>query len=113
MKSVWCGRSPRRWYSSGTGSFTLHTRSAAAQISSASSMMVAPVRSKSVSGMDEPSPAPFCTSTVWPAEVSSRTPAGVIATRYSSAFTSVGIPTIMAAPLLYSSMLLITCLMRV
>ena len=59
--------------------------------------------------MDEPSPAPFSTSTVWPAEVSSRTPAGVMATRHSSVFTSLGIPTIMG----YSSMLLITCLMRV
>ena len=71
--------------------------------------MVAPVRTKSASGMAEPSPAPFCTQTVWPAEMSSRTPAGVSATRHSSVFTSLGTPMIMR----YSSMLLITCLMRV
>ncbi len=100
---------PRRWYSSGSGSFTLHTRSAAAQTSSASSTIFAPVRTKSASGMDEPSPAPFSTQTVWPAEVTSRTPAGVSATRYSSAFTSLGTPMITR----YSSMLLITCFTRV
>ena len=87
----------------------MQTRSADAHTSSGSSTIFAPVRTKSASGMDEPSPAPFSTRTVWPAEVSSRTPAGVMATRHSSVFTSLGIPTIMG----YSSMLLITCLMRV
>ena len=49
------------------------------------------------------------TRTVCPADVSSRTPGGGDATRYSSSFTSLGTPMIMG----YSSMLLITCLMRV
>ena len=44
-----------------TGSFTLQTRSAAAHTSSAVSTIFAPVRTKSASGMDEPSPAPFWT----------------------------------------------------
>ena len=87
----------------------MHTRSAAAHTSSGESRIFAPVRAKSASGMDEPSPAPFWTHTVCPAEVSSRTPAGVMATRHSSAFTSLGTPMITG----YSSMLLITCLMRV
>ena len=87
----------------------MQTRSADAHTSSAESRILAPVRTNSASGMDEPSPAPFCTKTVWPAEVSSRTPAGVSATRHSSVFTSLGTPMIMR----YSSMLLITCLIRV
>src|SRR5581483_3887499 len=43
--------------------------------------------------MPEPSPAPLCTYTSCPASTSSRTPAGVSATRYSSDLTSVGTPT--------------------
>ena len=109
MKSVWPLRSPRSGNSWVIGSFTLQTRSAAPHTSSAVSRMVAPVRTKSASGIADPSPAPFCTKTVWPAEMSSRTPAGVSATRHSSVFTSLGTPMIMR----YSSMLLITCLMRV
>ena len=102
-------RVPRSGNSWAIGSFTLHTRSAEAQTSSASSRIFAPVRTKSASGMDEPAPAPFWTQTVCPADVSSRTPAGVSATRHSSVFTSLGTPMIIR----YSSMLLITCLMRV
>jgi hypothetical protein len=109
VKSVWSCRAARSGNSSAIGSFTLHTRSAAAQTSSAESRIFAPVRTKSASGMAEPSPAPSWTQTVCPAEVSSRTPAGVMATRHSSAFTSLGTPMITG----YSSMLLITCFTRV
>src|SRR5919204_4161685 len=48
--------------------------------------------------MAEPSPAPLWTTASWPASASSRTPAGVRATRYSSALISVGTPTLIAAP---------------
>ena len=61
MKSVWSFLAPRSGYSSGIGSFTLQTRSAVAHTSSAVSRIFAPVRTNSVSGMDEPSPAPFWT----------------------------------------------------
>src|SRR5215210_1074355 len=43
--------------------------------------------------MDEPSPAPRSTSTSCPARISSVTPAGVSATRYSRFFTSRATPT--------------------
>src|SRR5690349_23786756 len=43
--------------------------------------------------MPEPSPAPDWTTTLWPRSTSSRTPAGVSATRYSSVLISVGTPT--------------------
>src|SRR4051794_23714005 len=43
--------------------------------------------------MPEPSPAPACTTTEWPRSTSSRTPAGVSATRYSSVLISEGTPT--------------------
>src|SRR5829696_8162326 len=43
--------------------------------------------------MAEPSPAPACTYTSWPWSVSSRTPDGVSATRYSSVLISAGTPT--------------------
>jgi hypothetical protein len=109
VKSVWSLRSPSSGYSCAIGSFTLQTRSAADHTSSAESRILAPVLTKSASGMAEPSPAPLCTQTVCPAEVSSRTPAGVSATRHSSVFTSLGTPMITR----YSSMLLITCLTRV
>src|SRR4051794_7445409 len=52
-----------------------------------------------------PSPAPACTSTSWPRPVSSRTPAGVIATRNSSVLISVGMPTLIASSCLSSSRL--------
>src|SRR4051794_29931632 len=45
-----------------------------------------------------PSPAPRCRNTSWPRSVSSRTPAGVSATRYSSGLISVGTPTFTRAP---------------
>src|SRR5581483_5861479 len=48
--------------------------------------------------MEEPTPAPRWTSAVWPASTSSRTPAGVSATRYSSVLSSVGTPTITGKP---------------
>ena len=51
-------RSPRRGYSSGIGSLTPRIMSDSAQMSSGSSMILAPVATKSASGMDEPSPAP-------------------------------------------------------
>src|SRR3954454_15318318 len=41
-----------------------------------------------------PSPAPDCTSTSCPCSASSRAPAGVSATRYSSTLVSVGTPTL-------------------
>src|SRR5881398_1530669 len=44
--------------------------------------------------MPDPSPAPACTTTLWPCATSSRTPAGVRATRYSSDLISVGTPTL-------------------
>ncbi len=94
MKRTWPRRRPRRGYSASTGSFTPRTRSAVDQISSGSATILAPVATNSSSEMEEPSPAPFSTQTVWPWEVSSRTPAGVMATRYSSSFTSLGTPTI-------------------
>src|SRR6186713_1343277 len=45
--------------------------------------------------MPLPTPAPVSTSTSWPLRVSSRTPAGVMATRYSRVFVSLGTPTFM------------------
>src|SRR5579862_5829515 len=43
-------------------------------------------------------PAPRCTSTSWPRSASSRTPAGVVDTRYSSALISAGTPTFTIPP---------------
>src|ERR1700761_1701932 len=45
--------------------------------------------------MPLPRPAPCCTNTLWPRAVSMRAPAGIMPTRYSRVFTSVGTPTIM------------------
>src|SRR5687768_12450783 len=56
-------------------------------------MIVAPAATNSSSVIDEPTPASFSTDTSWPCWTSSRTPAGVIATRYSLSLTSRGIPT--------------------
>lgn len=64
VKSVWPLR--RRWYSSATGSFTLSSRSAAAQTSSAVGRIRAPAARYSASGMEEPSPACCSTRTWWP-----------------------------------------------
>src|SRR3954453_4381539 len=46
--------------------------------------------------MPDPSPAPDWTTTLWPRSTSSRTPAGVIATRYSSVLISLGTPIFIA-----------------
>src|SRR3954468_17135876 len=92
VKSTWPGRS--RPTSEGCGSFTPRTRSACAKSSGASGATRAPCASYSASGMDEPSPAPDCTSTSCPCSASSRAPAGVSATRYSSTLVSVGTPTL-------------------
>lgn len=90
MNNIW---SPRiRWYSSAMGSLTLSTRSALSHTASAVSRIFAPAAVKSSSLMEEPSPAFRCTTTSWPALTSSRTPAGVAATRYSWIVTSVGTP---------------------
>ena len=48
--------------------------------------------------LDDPTPAPASISTVWPWLVSSRTPAGVMATRNSLSLTSVGTPMITGLP---------------
>ena len=55
--------------------------------------MRAPWASKSASAIALPSPAPAWIRTSWPRSASSRTPIGVIATRYSSGLISVGTPT--------------------
>src|SRR5215831_592575 len=48
--------------------------------------------------MPLPCPAPAWTTTLWPARVSSSTPTGSRATRYSSVLISLGTPTIIASP---------------
>ena len=48
-----------------------------------------------------PRPAPACTSTSWPCPRNAATPAGVIATRFSSGLISVGMPMRMNATQLY------------
>ena len=96
MKSVWPLR--MRPYSASMGSLTLSSRSASAHTSSAVSTICAPAALKSLSEIAEPSPAPAWMSTSWPRRVSSATPAGVMATRYSLFLISVGIPTRMTAP---------------
>ena len=58
--------------------------------------MRAPCASKSASAIALPSPAPASISTSWPCSTISRTPAGVIATRYSSGLISVGTPIFIA-----------------
>src|SRR5215217_511631 len=86
--------SRKRSYSCGCGSLTLTIMSAASNTASASDRIFAPALSKSSSGSAEPTPAPASTTTSCPARVSSRTPSGVCATRYSLSLTSFGIPTI-------------------
>src|SRR3954462_9616201 len=66
-----------------------------AKTDSASGRMRAPCSTYSPSGIADPSPAPSCTTTSCPRSASSRTPAGVSATRYSSVLISVGTPTFM------------------
>ncbi len=59
--------------------------------------MVGPGGEELVVGDGRADPGAPLERTAWPAEVSSRTPAGVMATRYSSSFTSLGTPTIIGA----------------
>src|SRR4051794_7548531 len=96
VNSVWPGRSSAT--SAGCGSLTFRTSSAASQTSSARGRIRAPCAWYWASSIALPSPAPACTSTSWPCAVSSRTPAGVIATRNSSGLISVGTPTLIATP---------------
>ena len=85
-----------RAYSSATGSLTLSTMSAVPQTSSAVSSRVAPAAAYSSSGIWDPAPALLSTYTSWPCWVSSWTPIGVMATRYSWFLTSFGTPTFIA-----------------
>ena len=94
MKSVCSGR--RRATSSDWGSLTFRISSAASNTASASATIVAPWSRNCWSLIALPSPAPAWISTSWPREESSRTPAGVIATRYSSDLISVGTPILIA-----------------
>src|SRR3954449_8813653 len=82
--------------SPGCGSLTLTTMSASPKTACASGRTRAPCEVYSSSAIAEPSPAPACTTTSWPCSASSRTPAGVSATRYSSVLISVGTPTFKA-----------------
>src|SRR4051794_1937247 len=72
--------------------------SASPKTASASGRIRAPCATYMSSVIADPSPAPACTSTSWPWSVSSRTPDGVSATRYSSALISVGTPTFTGGP---------------
>src|SRR5688572_13313193 len=65
--------------------------------------MLAPWASYWEFSIAEPWPAPDWTSTSWPCSTSSRTPAGVSATRYSSVLISVGTPTFTLDPFRRSS----------
>src|SRR5262249_15002426 len=82
--------------SSASGSFTLTIISARFQTSSREAIICAPAFLNSSSVTPEPTPAPACTSTVWPRLVRMRTPAGIMPTRYSRVLISVGTPMIMA-----------------
>src|ERR1700684_3199515 len=86
-----------REYSIRVGSLTLSTRSAPAHTPSAVAITCAPAALNSESGIDEPSPAPAWIRTSWPRRVNSATPDGVIATRNSLFFVSVGMPTCMTS----------------
>ena len=83
--------SRNRGYSAAIGSFTLRSISACSHTSSTDTS-VAPARSYSASGNELPSPAVVSTSTSWPLRTSSRAPAGVSATRYSSVLISLATP---------------------
>src|SRR4051794_24052885 len=67
-----------------------------ANTAAASGTIRAPWEVYSPSMIAEPSPAPAWITTSWPCSASSRTPAGVSATRYSSVLISVGTPTFKA-----------------
>src|SRR3989440_1114810 len=80
-----------RAYSGSIGSLTLSRRSASSQASSTETIR-APARSYCSSGNALPSPAVVSTRTSCPRWTSSRAPAGVNATRYSSVLISFGTP---------------------
>src|SRR5579884_170247 len=80
-----------RAYSGSIGSLTLRRRSASPQTSSTEPMR-APARSYWSSANALPSPAVDSTTTSCPRWISSRAPAGVRATRYSSVLISLGTP---------------------
>src|SRR6185503_9076456 len=83
--------SRRRPYSGAIGSLTLSRSSESAHTSSTLAMR-APAPSYAESGNALPSPAPVSTSTSCPFCTSSRAPAGVSATRYSSVLISLATP---------------------
>src|SRR5689334_25173948 len=77
------------------GSLTLRRRSDSFHASSTETIR-APARSYCSSGKALPSPAVVSTRTSWPRWISSRAPAGVSATRYSSVLISFATPTLKA-----------------
>src|SRR5690606_16064417 len=93
VNRIWPGRSQPT--SSPMGSLTLTIMSACWKTSRASSTSRAPAAAYCSSEMPLPTPAPRCTTTVCPARVSSSTPAGVMATRFSPGLISFGTPMIM------------------
>src|SRR4051812_19043944 len=97
VNNVWRGSSIAT--STGWGSLTLTIMSEPPNTVAASGTIAAPCSTYSSSGIADPAPAPCWMSTSWPRSTSSRTPAGVIATRYSSVLISVGTPTFMDSPL--------------
>ena len=94
MKSV--SPSRIRGYSSAMGSLTFSTMSMPPSVphaASASGTIVAPAPTYSSSLMEDPTPASCWMNTSCPWLVSSCTPIGVMATRYSWFLTSFGTPT--------------------
>src|SRR5438094_2785247 len=85
-----------RPYSERMGSFTLSSSSASAHTSSTEPIR-APADSYAASENALPSPAPVSTMTSCPRCPSSRAPAGVSATRYSSVLISLATPIFKAA----------------
>ena len=85
-----------REYSTSIGSLTLSSSSASPQTSSTETIC-APTASYASSGKALPSPALCSTRTSWPASASSRAPAGVSATRYSSDLISLATPIFIAS----------------
>src|SRR5256885_3742783 len=88
--------SRRRAYSGSIGSFTFKSNSASPQTSSSETIR-APAASYAASEKELPSPAPVSTVTSCPRCPSSRAPAGVSATRYSSVLISLATPIFKAA----------------
>src|SRR5919204_250937 len=85
-----------RPYSASIGSFTLRSSSLDSQTSSTETIRAPPL-SYALSRNELPSPAPVSTRTSWPRWMSSRAPAGVRATRYSSDLISLATPIFMRA----------------